>query len=296
VLVATVLAAMAMAALAAPPPAGAGAATRAMRPLSTTGIAGWRLAGHYTENSLLAGEGVATVAGPGSAAHELYRGSGSIPAALNAQGWTHIGDPDSYDGTVVDAYQGSGSGDTKMYLVTTPSGATYQYIHTLVPGELYNNSFVALSPGGQWMVSGTWGAMDHLEVYPAPFLNHETSPDGGPLDLAGSIRLDHEVYDVQGCAFTDATTLVCATTGERSLFANPLPLLEIELRQPLDGGSVAGHVVDLGSLPEQSACHGTFESEGVDYDTATGVLRAEVIQPGYCELATIVYEFTRTRH
>ena len=42
-----------------------------------------------------------------------------------------------------------------MFLVTTPSGSTYEYTHTLAAGELYNNSFDAISPDDQWMVSGT---------------------------------------------------------------------------------------------------------------------------------------------
>jgi hypothetical protein len=36
------------------------------------------------------------------------------------------------------------------------------------------------------------------------------------------------------------------------------------------GGTVSGHVVDLGSIPQSSICSGTFETEGVDYDAATG--------------------------
>jgi hypothetical protein len=64
----------------------------------------------------------------------------SIPASLAAEGWTHIGDPDSADGYIIDAYQGSSNGNTKMYLLTTPSGSTYQ--HTLAPGELYYGSTV----------------------------------------------------------------------------------------------------------------------------------------------------------
>lgn len=299
--------AVALVALAVPPvgPAPATAAARPaartsssrLRPVSTTAIAGWSLVGHYTENSLDAGEGVATVTGPGGTSTELYRGLGTIPAAISAQGWSHVGDPDSDDGIVIDAYQGSASGDQKMYLVTEPTGRTEEYVHTLVAGELYNNSFVAIAPGGQWMVSGEWGVMNHLQIYPTPTLNAQAPRTGGALDLAGEIELDHEVNDVQGCAFASATELLCATTGDPKLFTNPLPFLEITLRHALNGHSVPGHVVDLGSLPEQSACRGTFEAEGVDVDHRTGVVRAEVIQPGYCELATIVYEYKAThRH
>jgi hypothetical protein len=60
----------------------------------------------------------------------------------------------------------------------------------------------------------------------------------------------------------------------------------------LDGASVPGHVIDLGSIPQESTCSGTFEAEGVDYAVATGTLRVEIIQPGSCILHTTVYEYT----
>jgi hypothetical protein len=218
---------------------------------------------------------------------------GTIPADVRGEGWTHIGDPDAWGGYVIDDFQGSGSGHSKMFMVTSPTGETTQYVHTLVPGELYNNSFDAIAPGGQWMVAGTWTGQRTLQIYPTPLLNHRTPVHGGPLRLAGYIRLDHEVYDVQGCDFVSSTELICSSTGERQLFTNPEPVLEIELSAPLRGRSVRGHVVDLGSVPETSSCAGTGESEGVDFDVATGILRVELIQPGACILHTTVYEYRR---
>jgi hypothetical protein len=277
-------------------PAVAAAGTRGpTRPLSATGIAHWRKLGSYTENTLYAGEGVATVTRADHRSSELYRGLLSVPKSLAAEGWTHIGDPDSVDGDIIDAYQWSSSDHAKMFLVTTPSGATYQYVHPLVAGELYNNSFDAISPGAQWMVAGEWGTMSHLQVYPTPLLNHATPARGGPLHLAGYIRLDHRVNDIQGCDFIDRTTLICASDDDsRTLFANEKPLLEVELPRPLRGGNVKGHVVDLGSIPQHSTCAGTFEAEGVDYDVTTGILRVEIIQPGSCILKTTVYRYAAT--
>jgi len=272
----------------------ASAASGPTRPLSLSGIAGWRMVGSYVENSLYAGEGVATVTRPGHGRYELYRGLASVPKSLAAEGWQHIGDPDSADGYIIDAYQGPGSGHSKMFLVTTPSGSTIQYVHRLVRGEIYNNSFDAISPGAQWMVAGEWNTMTHLQIYRAPFLNHRTSRRGGALRLVGYIRLDHRINDIQGCDFTTRTTLICASDDDsRRLFANEKPLLEIELAHPLDAGSVRGHVRDLGSIPQRSACSGTFEAEGVDFDVATGVLRVEIIQPGSCILKTTVYQYSR---
>jgi hypothetical protein len=271
--------------------AGATSAAAASSPIS-----GWTQTGSYLENTLTAGEGVATVDPPGAAPYELYRGSASIPLSLAVEGWTHVGDPDSADGYIFDAYQNSSSSaGKKMFLVTTPSGATYQYVHTLVSGELYNNSFAAISPSVQWMVSGEWGTMDHLQVYPTPLLNPETPATGGSLDLAGYIELDHPVNDIQGCSFITSTQLVCASDdSSESLFPNPKPLLEVDLSASLSGGDVTGHVVDLGSIPQSSICSGTFEAEGTDYDPATGILRVEIIQPSVCEVVTSVLEFQQT--
>ena len=264
-------------------------------PRSGTGISGWREIGRTVESTVDAGEGLATVTPATGPSVIVYRGFGTIPPSLAAEGWGHIGDPDSADGTVVDAYQGPASGHSKMFLVTTPSGATVQYVHTLVPGELYNNSFVAIAPGAQWMVGGEWGAMHHLQIFPTPYLNHRTSATGGPLPLAGFVQLDHAVDDVQGCSFVTTTELVCASDDDsRTRFANEKPLLEVDLSRPLDGTTVKGHVVDLGSIPQQSTCTGTFEAEGTDYDAATGTLRVEIIQPGSCILQTTVYAYTRS--
>ena len=263
------------------------------KPLSVSGIAHWRKIGSYTENTLYAGEGVATVSPPHHRPYELYRGLLSVPKTLAAEGWTHIGDPDAVDGYIIDAYQWSSPGHAKLFVVTTPSGATYRYVHRLVAGELYNNSFDAISPGAQWMVAGEWGTMSHLQVYPTPLLNHATSAHGGTLRLSGYIKLDHRLNDIQGCDFIDWTTLICASDDDsRTLFANEKPLLEVQLPRPLGSGSVRGHVVDLGSIPQHSTCAGTFEAEGVDYDAATGVLRVEIIQPGSCILKTTIDMYT----
>ena len=273
-------------------PSAAGATGGGLTPQSKSGIAGWTTVGSYTENTLYAGEGVATVSQQGHRPYQLYRGLASVPSNLKAQGWAHIGDPDSIDGYIFDAYQGPSSGKSKMFLVTTPSGQSLQYLHTLVQGELYNNSFVAISPDSQWMIAGEWGTMSHLQIYPTPLLNHKTSSHGGALRLAGYIQLDHKVNDIQGCDFVTAVRLVCASDDDsRTLFSNAKPLVEVELPTALHGGSVKGHVVDLGSIPQESSCSGTFEAEGVDFDISADILRVEIIQPSSCILKTTIYEY-----
>ena len=255
---------------------------------------GWTGTGSSQHSTLTAGEGVTTVhSGTGDTV--LYRGAGSIPLSVLVQGWSHIGDPDSVDGYVFDAYQSGASTPTsKMFRVTTPSGAAYEYTHALVAGELYNNSFDTVSPDTRWMVAGEWGTMDHLQIYPTPILNPATPPTGGSLALSGEIQLDHAVNDIQACDFTSATQLLCVSDdSSRSLFGDDKPLLQVDLPHALDGGTVTGHVTDLGPIPQKSICSGTFEAEGDDYDTATGVLRVEVIQPSICGAATTVYTYTR---
>jgi hypothetical protein len=278
------------------PAAATGAGHTAKASAAADTITGWTETGSYLEGTLSAGEGLATVDPPGGTPYTLYRGLASIPLGLDAAGWTHVGDPDSADGYIFDAYQNSSSSSNeKMFLVTTPSGATYQYVHTLVSGELYNNSFATVSPDTQWMVSGEWGTMSHLQIYPTPLLNPETSSDGGTLDLSGYIELDHQVNDIQGCDFVTSTKLICASDdSSETLFPNAKPLLEVDLSAPLDGSDVTGHVVDLGSIPQSSICSGTFEAEGVDYDVATGVLSVEIIQPSVCEVVTSVYEYEQS--
>jgi hypothetical protein len=274
----------------------ASAAAPAAAKAAASTITGWTETGSHLESTLSAGEGLATVDPTGGTPYTLYRGSTSIPLSLLIEGWSHIGDPDSVDGYIVDAYQNSSSSSNeKMFQVTTPSGATYQYVHTLVSGELYNNSFDTVSPDTQWMVSGEWGTMSHLQIYPTPLLNPETSATGGSLNLSGYIQLDHQVNDIQGCDFVTSTELICASDdSSETLFSNAKPLLEVDLSAPLDGSDVTGHVVDLGSIPQSSDCSGTYEAEGVDYDAATGILSVEIIQPSICEIVTSVYQYEQS--
>ncbi|WP_232792320.1 hypothetical protein [Actinacidiphila yeochonensis] len=246
--------------------------------------AGWTAAGSSTVDSLTGGEGIATRA-DGSL---LTRGLGSVPLRLRVQGWNHVGDPDIAGGYVFDAYQGGDSATSKMFEVTTPSGQSYDYTHPLDAGEMLNNSFATVSPDAQWLVAGEWGQMDRLQVFPAPLTNPATPSTGGTLAQAGQITLDTAVDDVQGCDFTGPTSLVCASDDATK------DVFEVDLPHALDGTPVTGHVTGLFQLPQQSLCSGTFETEGVDYDTAAKVLRVEIVPPSVCEVATTVYSYRPT--
>ncbi|WP_037897484.1 hypothetical protein [Streptomyces sp. NRRL S-920] len=252
---------------------------------------GWQESGTSYVNSLTGSQGLASRADGGL----LHRGLGSIPLALRAKGWGHIGDPDIADGHTFDAYQGGDAAKSKMFAVTTPGGKRYLYEHQLDAGEKLNNSFAAVSPDARWLVSGEWGDQKRLQVFPAPLLNPSTPSTGGPLPQAGQITLDKPVRDVQGCDFASATRLVCASNdASKELFPEDRPVLQVDLERALDGRPVTGRVTSLFASPRRSACAGTFETEGVDYDAVRRTLRVEVVPPLPCLVTTAVYAYKPT--
>jgi hypothetical protein len=268
---------------------------------AATSLSGWRLVGTSSVDSSTGNQGMATVDRFFGRPYVLYRGSSSIPASVTAEGWTHIGDPDSRFGLVFDAYQWGGSTPavSKMFRVTTPSGASYEYVHTLTAGEEYNNSYAAVSPDGQWLVSGEWDTMTRLLVFPTPLLNRAAPAADGDPPLAATIQLDHPVSDVQGCTFLDSRRLLCASDDtDTTLWPVPKQLLEIDLPSRLNGSTVTAHVQLLGELPQKSTCAATadnpFEIEGDDYDPISGKGRVAIIPPSPCgDASTTVYTFRR---
>jgi hypothetical protein len=267
----------------------AGVLTLGASSASASGEPQWVRAGTAYTDTLGGGQGLASRA-DGSL---LYRGLVDIPLGLRIEGWNHVGDPDIARGYTFDAYQGADTATSKMFAVTTPAGKRYEYVHRLNPGEKVNNSFATVSPDGQWLVSGEWGDQNRLQVFPAPLLNPSTPQAGGELKEAWQITLDKPVRDIQGCDFVTDTRLVCASDdASGTLFPESRPLLQVDLPHRLDGQPVTGSVRALFGLPQQSVCtDGTFEAEGVDYDTGTGTLRTEVVAPGVCALATTVYSY-----
>jgi hypothetical protein len=255
----------------------------------------WTEVGSDRADPLTESQGLTSVEVPaGSPNH--YTGIGTIPIGVSSRGWNHVGDPDaSYNGYYVEPYQAD-SGSAKMFRVQAPGGAWSEYVHALSPGEALNNSFDTISPDGQWMVSGEWGTMTRLLVFPTPGVNASTSPSAN-LPQASTINLDHAVRDVQGCDFVTATQLLCSSDDpEGSLFGITKPLLQIDLSAaPSGSGDVTGHVTALRQLPLRSSCSGTFEAEGIDYDRRTGTLRVIVVSPGFCVLTdSKTYRFTKS--
>ncbi|MFJ4487296.1 hypothetical protein ACIP3D_33670 [Streptomyces longwoodensis] len=253
----------------------------------------WTEVGSDRADPLTESQGLASVEVPAGSPNR-YTGIGTIPIGLSTRGWNHVGDPDaSYNGYYIEPYQRD-SGASKMFRVQAPGGAWSEYVHALSPGEALNNSWVAVSPDGQWMLTGEWGTMTRLLVLPTPGVNASTSPSAN-LPQASTVRLDHAVRDVQGCDFSGPTTLLCSSDDpEGSLFGMTKPLLQIDLSAQPGSSDVSGHVTALRQLPLRSGCSGSFEAEGVDYDRRTGTLRVIVVSPGFCVLTdSKTYRFTR---
>lgn len=209
----------------------------------------WTEVGSDRADPLTESQGLTSVEVPAGAANR-YTGIGTIPVDLSGRGWNHVGDPDaSYDGHYIEPYQRD-SGTTKMFRVQSPGGTWAEYVHTLSSGEALNNSWVAVSPGGQWMLAGEYGTMSRLLVFPTPGVNPGTSPSAN-LPQASTVRLDHAVRDVQGCDFLSATRLLCSSDDPAgTLFGITKPLLQIDLSAEPNGTSdVTGHVTALRQLP-----------------------------------------------
>ncbi|MET8163240.1 hypothetical protein ABZT34_03130 [Streptomyces sp. NPDC005329] len=255
----------------------------------------WTEVGSDRADPLTESQGLASVEVPANSANR-YTGIGTIPFSVSTRGWNHVGDPDaSYDGYYVEPYQ-SDSNNAKMFRVQAPGGAWSEYVHALGSGEALNNSWAAITPNSQWMLSGEWGTMTRFLVFPTPGANSATSPSAN-LPQASTVRLDHAVRDVQGCDFTGPTTLLCASDDPAgTLFGITKPLLQIDLSAEPNGASdVTGHVTALRQLPLRSSCSGTFEAEGIDYDRRSGTLRVIVVSPGFCVLTdSKTYRFTRS--
>ncbi|WP_180687615.1 hypothetical protein [Streptomyces gossypiisoli] len=262
---------------------------------SATAADTWAEVGSDRADPLTESQGLTSVEVPAGSPNR-YTGVGTIPSSVSSRGWNHVGDPDaSYDGHYIEPYQRD-SGSTKMFRVQSPGGTWSEYVHTLGAGEALNNSWVAISPDGQWMLAGEYGTMNRLLVFPTPGANPSTSPSAN-LPQVATVHLDHAVRDVQGCDFTGPTTLLCSSDDPAgTLFGITKPLLQVDLSAPPNGASdVSGHVTALRQLPLRSGCSGTYEAEGIDYDRRTGTLRVIVLSPGFCILTdSKTYRFTRS--
>jgi hypothetical protein len=252
----------------------------------------FRLTGSQALAAGTADQGLTTVV-RGGRPIVVTRGSGSVAPDLAAQGWTHVGDPSSVGGAVLDAYQPNRPDGPKLFRITTAAGERFDFVHRLSPGEMSNNSFAAVAPGNRWFVSGEWRTMTRLLVFPVPDLKRARPAAVRSLPLATTIRLTHPVRDVQGCAFTSSTALVCSTNDPGTdLYDVPRQLLSVRLRHPLDGRPVTGRPQLLAPVPAQTLCAGApGEVEGID-------VRAERMQVAVnapCAATTELFRYTDDR-
>lgn len=239
----------------------------------------WRLTSWRAVPAGSADQGVATVSTPNGRDHIVLRGDAQIPPRLRAQGWWHVGDPGSRRGYLLDAYQARSARRAKLFALTTPDGRHSVWVHRTVPGEKINNSFAAVAPSANWFVSGEWGRMTRLLVFPMPGRNPLARP-GRNLPLAATISLTRPVRNVQGCSFAAPTQLICSTNDPyHDLFRTPQQLLSIALTRPVSGRPQRGVPTELGPVPQLTGC-GAAETEGVD--VRNGRLLLVTHQPASC--------------
>jgi hypothetical protein len=257
-------------------------------------IGPWKLVDKSWRFPYLANQGLATVAGQDGKHNLCFRGDWSLPLEVRVAGiWDHIGDPDSRQGVIIDCYQAKLAKSGKMFRSTKPDKTTQDYIHPLTTGEMLNNSFAAISPDGQWMLSGEWDTVKRFLIFPTPVLNPAATVN--PFPLTATLELDHPVCNIQGATFVDPLTILCSSDDPgTTLWPVPRQLLQVDLERPLDGHQMSGHVTCVGAIPVDSTCSGTFEVEGIDYDITAGDLRVLVIPPSPCgEVSVTLYHFRR---
>jgi hypothetical protein len=113
------------------------------------------------------------------------------------------------------------------------------------------------------------------------------------LPLAATIALTHPMRNVQGCAFSSPTTLVCSTDDRHTaLYGVAQQLLRVQLVRSLDGHDVRATPTLLGAVPHHSTCPGLGETEGLDIHG--GRLLLAVPEPWPCNHSTLLYQYNRT--
>lgn len=249
---------------------------------------GWRLSGIRSYRRSAADQGV-TVVTTGHDRDVVVRGAADVTDPMSDSGWIHIGAPGSYDGSLVNAFQGHRSARSIMFSVTSPTGVVRTFRHRLGPGETYHNSFAAISPDGRWLVSGGWGVETGLRVLPDPAGPTTHNAD---LPLSQVIRFDRKVRDIQGCAFASSRVLYCSTNDPSTdLFPVPRQVLRVTLDRPLGAGDrvVRARVALVGEVPQEPGCLLPGETEGLSVHGST--LRLAVVPA--CLDRSEVYVFRR---
>lgn len=216
-----------------------------------------------------------------------FRNLVGIPLQLLFAGYLHIGDIDTHGAKAYVPYENSAKGTEKAYgAVDVASGRILGWsVHQLDPGEAYNNSWTAVSPDGQWLVSGEWENITSFLVFRVADVGKAS------IDVVSRIVLDAPLTLVQGCDFDGPLRLVCQDdTAERRL-------LQVDLDRALDGADVAARTTVLGTTPVDLAipwlapmCKNHTEAEGVDVSADGSTLRFLTVDP--CLLWSHEYRYS----
>jgi hypothetical protein len=146
--------------------------------------------------------------------------------------------------------------------------------------------WVAVSPDGEWIVTGEWDPMQSVIVYKVLDVMSEHT-----VHRVGEFPIDMPLRDIQGCDFDGPQVLVCASDDSDS----GRLIYSIVLSGPLQGDALpnlSGHVEPLFHAPvPEKRCDNPQEVEGVDVDGDT--LRVLVL--GSCLFDEHLYRYERCK-
>jgi hypothetical protein len=146
--------------------------------------------------------------------------------------------------------------------------------------------WVAVSPDGNWIVTGEWDLMKTVIVYRVRDLMSDHV-----IHREGEIPMDLPLRDIQGCDFDGPRVLVCASDDKDA----GRPIYAIVLSGPLQGETLpelTAHVEYLFPAPvPEVQCNQPQEVEGDDVDGDT--LRVLVI--GSCLIDEHLYRYERCK-
>lgn len=220
----------------------------------------------------------------------------SLSPALRAEGYDHLGDIDAHGGVVYGPIE-----DNLPPAPAVPHRAFALYdvvsldlvVSADDPGRVDHppdgdNSWVAVSPDGAWLLTSEWSPQTSLIVYDTAALGR-----GGVVEPVGAIPLDRAIRRAQGCDFDGPGRLLCASDDD----AAGRPVYALDLDRPLDAASAPATrratVSTLFATPTPPGECGVgptgIEVEGIDVEGDT--MRLIVLGP--CALDATLYTYRR---
>ena len=209
-------------------------------------------------------------------------------------GFDHLGDPDAYGPLVFGGLEDNSAPVVAPYhrgFVVFDSETLSIVGWANDPGSANRPGdgdcpWVAVSPDGEWVVTGQWAPMLSLIVYRAMEL-----VSAHTVHQVGEIPIEPSISDIQGCDFDGPQVLLCASDNAD---AGRL-IYSITLSGPLQGETLprlTGHVEPLFPAPvPEKVCDNPEEVEGVDVDGDT--LRVLVL--GSCAIDSYLYRYERCK-